>query len=96
MSSYWSDLAVYVESSYSSTAPHHLLSDAVRACICISVCLVFVHVIAAKARMDEVLYRRARHVLSENQRCTDAAAALKSADYVTFGQLMTASHNSLR
>ena len=46
--------------------------------------------------MDEVVYRRARHVISENQRCIDAADALKSADYVRFGQLMTASHNSLR
>lgn len=54
------------------------------------------HLVAAKARMDEVVYRRARHVISENQRCIDAAVALKSADHVTFGQLMTASHNSLR
>jgi len=46
--------------------------------------------------MDEVVYRRARHVISENRRCIDAATALKSADYVTFGQLMTASHHSLR
>jgi len=46
--------------------------------------------------MDEVVYRRARHVISENQRCVDAAAALKAGDYVRFGQLMTASHNSLR
>lgn len=51
---------------------------------------------AAKAKMDDMVYRRARHVISENQRCIDAAAALKSADYVTFGQLMTASHQSLR
>jgi len=55
-----------------------------------------VHTSAAKGRMDEVVYRRARHVMSENERCIDAAAALKSADYVTFGQLMTDSHNSLR
>jgi len=46
--------------------------------------------------MDDVVYRRARHVISEIQRCIDAAAALKSADYVTFGQLMKASHQSLR
>jgi len=51
---------------------------------------------AVKEKMEEVVYRRARHVISENQRCIDAAAALKSADYVRFGQLMTASHNSLR
>ena len=73
-------------------------------CICVSPCnstKTCMHAcvacaVAAKSRMDEAVYRRARHVISENQRCLDAAAALKSADYVTFGQLMTASHHSLR
>jgi len=59
-------------------------------CVCASCSL------AVKTRIPEVLYRRARHVISENKRCSEAAAALKSADYVTFGQLMTDSHNSLR
>jgi len=54
------------------------------------------HTVAAKEKMDEVVYRRARHIITENQRCIDAASALKSADYVKFGRLMTASHHSLR
>jgi len=57
---------------------------------------VFLWYVAAKAKLDDVVYRRARHVITENQRCIDAGTALKSADYVAFGQLMTASHNSLR
>jgi len=59
-------------------------------------CYVFLWYVAAKAKLDDVVYRRARHVITENQRCIDAGTALKSADYVAFGQLMTASHNSLR
>ena len=57
---------------------------------------MFVELPAAKTRLSGVVYRRARHVISENQRCIDAAAALKADDYVSFGQLMTASHQSLR
>jgi galactokinase len=51
---------------------------------------------AAKDQCDEVVYRRARHVIGENQRTLDAADALDSGDYVTVGQLMIASHESLR
>ena len=51
---------------------------------------------AVRDSMDEVVYRRGRHVVSENERCVAAAEALKLSDYVTFGQLMTASHRSLR
>jgi galactokinase len=40
--------------------------------------------------------RRARHVIGENARVLRAAAALDSRDFTTFGQLMTASHASLR
>lgn len=50
---------------------------------------------AAKS-MDAVVFRRARHVIGENQRCEDAAAALESGDYSKFGALMVQSHNSLR
>ena len=46
--------------------------------------------------LDSVAYRRARHVITENKRCEDAAAALKAGNYDTFGKLMVASHNSLR
>jgi len=45
--------------------------------------------------MSEVVYRRCHHVISENQRVRDAAAALESGDLARFGQLMYASHRSL-
>jgi galactokinase len=43
-----------------------------------------------------VVRRRAKHVISENQRVLDAIKALKAGDLVLFGQLMNASHDSLR
>ncbi|MFN7056613.1 galactokinase [Hyphomonas sp.] len=42
------------------------------------------------------LARRARHVVSEGRRALDAAAALRSGDFLAFGALMNASHASLR
>ncbi len=45
---------------------------------------------------DEVAHRRARHVVGEVQRTTDAVKALKAGDIVTFGKLMCQSHVSLR
>lgn len=45
---------------------------------------------------DETIIRRARHVISENQRVLDAVKALKSNDLISFGKLMNASHDSLR
>ena len=44
----------------------------------------------------EVERRRARHVISENQRTLDAADALDRGDTAAFGGLMNASHASLR
>ena len=46
--------------------------------------------------MDEVVFRRARHVITEIQRTSDAAEALKSGNYPLFGKLMVESHKSLR
>lgn len=43
----------------------------------------------------DVLRRRARHVISENRRVRDFTAALRSADVVTAGDLMTKSHWSM-
>jgi len=40
--------------------------------------------------------RRARHVVTENQRVRESAAALRHGDIEAFGRLMTASHVSLR
>lgn len=45
---------------------------------------------------DDIAMRRARHVVNENQRVRDFAAALRRADYVTAGRLMAAGHASLR
>jgi galactokinase len=40
--------------------------------------------------------RRARHVVTENARVLEAVAALRRSDFAAFGQLMYASHRSLR
>jgi galactokinase len=45
---------------------------------------------------DDVLRRRARHVVTENARVVEACAALEAGDWTGFGRLMTASHASLR
>jgi galactokinase len=47
-------------------------------------------------RLTDVQRRRVRHVVTENQRVLDAAAALKRADIRQFGQLLIRSHASLR
>ena len=45
---------------------------------------------------DETVRRRAHHVVSENQRVLEAVKALRQSDLDLFGQLMDASHDSLR
>ncbi|XP_008287582.1 galactokinase [Stegastes partitus] len=50
----------------------------------------------ARSRMDDVTYRRARHVIEEIERTVQAAEALKRGAYKEFGKLMVESHNSLR
>ncbi len=45
---------------------------------------------------NPVIRRRAKHVISENQRVLDAIKALKEGDLKLFGELMNASHDSLR
>ena len=51
---------------------------------------------AKSGSLDSVTFRRARHVVSENARTLAAASALQSADMLTLGQLMAASHASMR
>ncbi|BBX27477.1 galactokinase [Mycolicibacterium alvei] len=51
---------------------------------------------ALTAVKDPVDARRARHVLTENQRVLDCVAALASADFVAAGALWNASHASMR
>jgi galactokinase len=45
---------------------------------------------------DPIDARRARHVLTENQRVFDFVAALGDSDYVEAGRIFTASHTSMR
>jgi galactokinase len=45
---------------------------------------------------DDVIKRRARHVITENMRVLKAVSALKGGDLATFGVLMNQSHDSLR
>nr|XP_046253950.1 galactokinase-like isoform X2 [Scatophagus argus] len=49
-----------------------------------------------KDRLDDVTYRRARHVIEEIERTVRAAEALKRGAYKEFGKLMVESHSSLR
>ncbi|BBY07075.1 galactokinase [Mycobacterium noviomagense] len=53
-------------------------------------------VAALAAISDPVNARRARHVLTENQRVMDFVAALGKSDFVEAGRIMTASHVSMR
>jgi galactokinase len=47
-------------------------------------------------RLPPTLARRARHIISENQRVLAAVAALEAGDAVALGQLMADSHVSMR
>jgi len=51
---------------------------------------------AARPVLSEILFRRARHVVTENHRVLEAVKVLESGDMERFGQLMNASHESLR
>ncbi|HYP26259.1 MAG TPA: galactokinase [Blastocatellia bacterium] len=46
--------------------------------------------------LPDVIFRRCRHVVTENRRVVDAAKALELGDLRTFGSLMSGSHASLR
>lgn len=51
---------------------------------------------AHKSLLSEIVYRRCRHVISENERVMQTVEALKQGDLHTVGRLMDASHTSLR
>jgi galactokinase len=50
----------------------------------------------ARKAMTPVVYRRARHVISENLRTQEAAEAIQAGNWLYVGRLMYASHASLR
>jgi galactokinase len=51
---------------------------------------------AAKGKLSDVVFRRCRHVVGEISRTTEAARLLVAKQYTKVGELMVASHNSLR
>jgi galactokinase len=51
---------------------------------------------ANRARMSDMVARRCRHVVTEDQRTLDSVEALKRGDLETFGRLMNESHASMR
>jgi galactokinase len=51
---------------------------------------------ATKGKMDDVVFRRARHVIGEIERTLHAAEGIRASNWPTVGQLMYASHRSLR
>ena len=50
----------------------------------------------AKSRMEDVVFRRARHVIGEIGRATQAAWEIRTSNWAQAGELMYASHDSLR
>ncbi len=50
----------------------------------------------ARGKMDSTAYRRAKHVISEIERTLHAAEGVRASNWPTVGQLMYASHASLR
>ncbi|MEY4877986.1 MAG: hypothetical protein RIR72_401 [Actinomycetota bacterium] len=52
--------------------------------------------LAHKAKLSELQFKRARHGVSEMLRVLDAVKALEAEDFEALGQLLNQSHNSLR
>jgi len=48
------------------------------------------------AKLPDPIFRRARHIITENNRVLTSMETLKNNDFTTFGQLMNESHHSLR
>lgn len=51
---------------------------------------------SARTRMDDVIFRRARHVITEIARTLEAAKEIRQSHWHEVGRLMYASHTSLR
>jgi galactokinase len=51
---------------------------------------------AVREQMDELVFARALHVISENARTLAAVEALERGDFHSVGEKMTSSHESLR
>ncbi len=51
---------------------------------------------AKRRKLPELIYRRCRHIVTENARVLEAARALEAGDFVACGRAMNASHVSMR
>ncbi len=51
---------------------------------------------AARGEMPDNVFRRCRHIITENRRVRSAAAALERSDLAGFGNLMREAHRSIR
>ncbi len=51
---------------------------------------------AKRRKLPELIYRRCRHIVTENARVLEAERALEAGDFVACGQAMNASHLSMR
>ncbi len=51
---------------------------------------------AARGRMDEVVFRRAKHIVTEDARSQEFKRALEKSDLARIGAIMKAGHESLR
>ena len=52
--------------------------------------------IANQSKMSAEAFRRARHIITENERCQAFHVALQVRDFTAIGELMHASHQSLK
>ena len=50
----------------------------------------------AQQQLDDVTYRRVKHIVTEDARVQESVAALKAGDLAEFGRLLYASHDSMR
>jgi galactokinase len=71
-------------------------AECARACQLLGVASLRDASAAEVARLPEPLYRRASHVLGENERVREAVAALQAGDLRTLAVLLSAAHESLR
>jgi galactokinase len=51
---------------------------------------------AKRRKLPELIYRRCRHIVTENARVLEAERALEAGDFVACGRAMNASHVSMR
>jgi galactokinase len=82
--------------AHASSAYNQRRLECARACELLGVSSLREASIEAVAELPAPLDRRARHVLSENERVVGTVAALRAGDLAAVGDLLSASHASLR